>query len=55
MTFCLLSSSLIMVMGVHAMNRGNRKAAVRWILATIGGGAAVVALHMTEWLNLMWK
>src|ERR1039458_4502258 len=30
-TFCLLSSSLTMVMGVHAMNHGNRKAAVGWI------------------------
>ena len=28
MTFCLLSSSLTMVMAVHAMNHGNRKAAV---------------------------
>ena len=28
MTFCLLSSSLTMVMAVHAMNQGNRKAAV---------------------------
>src|ERR1700741_3936545 len=28
MTGCLLSSSLTMVMGVHAMNHGNRKAAV---------------------------
>ena len=26
MTFCLLSSSLTMVMAVHAMNHGNRKA-----------------------------
>ena len=29
MTFCLLSSSLTMVMAVHAMNHGNRKATVR--------------------------
>ena len=53
MTFCLLSSSLTMVMGVHAMNHGNRKATVAWILATIGGGLAFVVLHMTEWLNLI--
>src|ERR1035438_724183 len=32
MTFSLLSSSLTMVMAVHAMNHGDRKAAVRWIL-----------------------
>jgi len=53
MTFCLLSSSLTMVMGVHAMNHGNRKAAMGWILATMLGGAAFVALHLTEWLNLI--
>ena len=45
MTFCLLSSSLTMVMAVHAMNHGNRKAAVGWILATMAGGAAFVVLH----------
>src|SRR6476620_2435268 len=53
MTFCLLSSSLTMVMGVHAMNNGNRKAAVGWILGTIVGGLAFVGLHLTEWLNLI--
>jgi len=53
MTFCLLSSSLTMVMAVHSMNHGNRKATVAWILATIGGGLAFVVLHMTEWLNLI--
>jgi len=53
MTFCLLSSSLTMVMAVHAMNHGERKATVRWILATIVGGLAFVGLHLTEWLNLI--
>jgi len=53
MTFCLLSSSLTMVMGVHAMNHGRRKAAAGWILATMAGGAAFVVLHLTEWLNLI--
>src|SRR5215831_5158466 len=53
MTFCLLSSSLTMVMAVHAMNHGNRKAAGGWILATMAGGAAFVVLHMSEWLNLI--
>jgi len=53
MTFCLLSSSLTMVMGVHAMNHGRRKAAVGWILGTMAGGAAFVVLHLTEWLNLI--
>src|SRR5262245_40716217 len=53
MTFCLLSSSLTMVMGVHAMNNGNRQAAGGWILATMGGGVAFIALHLTEWMNLI--
>ena len=55
MTFCLLSSSLTMVMAVHAMHHGNRKSTVRWILATIAGGVAFIALHLTEWLNLINK
>ncbi|HVP49052.1 MAG TPA: cytochrome c oxidase subunit 3 [Bryobacteraceae bacterium] len=53
MTFCLLSSSLTMVMAVHAMNHGDRKATVRWILATMVCGLAFVGLHLTEWLNLI--
>src|SRR5262245_23727991 len=35
MTFCLLSSSLTMVMAVHAMNHGDRAATVKWIIATM--------------------
>ncbi len=53
MTFCLLSSSLTMVMAVHAMHHGNRKKTVAWILATIFFGASFVGLHLTEWLNLI--
>jgi heme/copper-type cytochrome/quinol oxidase subunit 3 len=53
MTFCLLSSSLTMVMAVHAMNHGRRKAAGGWILGTMAGGALFVVLHATEWLRLI--
>jgi len=53
MTFCLLSSSLTMVLAVHAMNHGDRKGTVRWILATMVGGGAFVVLHMSEWLKLI--
>src|SRR5713101_3631764 len=53
MTFCLLSSSLTMVMAVHAMQHGNRKGTVRWILATMVAGLAFVVLHATEWRNLI--
>jgi cytochrome c oxidase subunit 3 len=53
MTFCLLSSSLTMVMAVHSMNHGNRKSTVGWILATMVGGLAFVVLHATEWHTLI--
>ena len=53
MTFCLLTSSLTMVMAVHNMNHGNRAAAARWILATMAAGATFVGLHLTEWMNLI--
>jgi cytochrome c oxidase subunit 3 len=53
MTFCLLSSSLNMVMAVHSINHGDRKATVRWMLATMAGGGAFVALHLSEWLKLI--
>ena len=53
MTFCLLSSSLTMVMAVHSMHHGDRKKTVMWLLATIVGGLAFVILHLTEWMNLI--
>src|SRR5438046_10047840 len=53
MTFCLLSSSLTMVMAVNAMNHGNRKACAGWILATMAGGGGFVGLHLNEWMNLI--
>src|ERR1044071_9448184 len=53
MTFCLLSSSLTMVMAVHSMSHGNRKATVGWTLGTMAGGLAFVVLHATEWRNLI--
>ncbi len=53
MTFCLLSSSLTMVLAVHSMNRGDRGATVKWILATMAGGGAFVVLHLTEWVKLI--
>jgi cytochrome c oxidase subunit 3 len=53
MTLVLLSSSLTMVFGVHAMSHGDRKGAIKWIIATMICGSAFVVLHMTEWLHLM--
>ncbi len=53
MTVVLLASSLTMVMGVAAAARGDRGATVKWILATMLGGAVFIGLHLTEWLHLI--
>jgi cytochrome c oxidase subunit 3 len=53
MTFCLLSSSLTMVMAVAAAHQDRRKQAVRWLFATIAGGLAFIVLHANEWLGLL--
>lgn len=53
MTFCLLSSSLTMVMAVAAGQRLERKQTVWWILATMLGGLLFVVLHLNEWLGLI--
>src|SRR5215813_13205313 len=51
MTFCLLSSSLTMVMAVNSMNTGNRASTVKWIIATMIAGATFVVLHLREWMH----
>src|ERR1700686_3900746 len=53
MTFCLLTSSLTMVMAVRALIRGRRKAARLWILGPMAGGGAFVVLHLRQWMNLL--
>ena len=53
MTIVLLASSLTMVWAVDAMGKNDRKRAVQWLLATILGGAAFIALHLTEWRHLI--
>lgn len=53
MTVVLLASSLTMVWAVAAMCSGDRKATVRWLLATIVGGAAFIGLHLSEWRHLL--
>jgi cytochrome c oxidase subunit 3 len=53
MTFCLLSSSLTMVMAVAASAQGERAKMVKWILATIVGGLAFLVLHLIEWKHLI--
>ena len=53
MTFCLLSSSLTMVMAVVASKKDDRKRTVMWLLATIAGGVVFIILHSYEWLGLI--
>ncbi len=53
MTFCLLSSSLTMVMAVAAARRIERTATVVWLLATVLGGVLFIVLHSNEWLELI--
>ncbi len=53
MTFCLLSSSLTMVLAVHHAQKGNRSASARWLYATMAGGMAFLLLHANEWRELI--
>ena len=51
-TFLLLSSSWTMVMGLRAIQLGNRKGLVRWIGATAVLGLIFVALQYVEYNQL---
>src|SRR5712691_9992092 len=53
MTACLLSSSLTMVMGVFAAQRGDRAWTRNWLLATMAFGTAFIVLHGMEWSKLI--
>ena len=53
MTLVLLSSSLTMVFAVDAGHAGDRKAAAKWIWATMVGGVLFIVLHMNEWMHLI--
>ena len=53
MTACLLSSSLTMVLGVFASQRGDRAWTRNWLLATMIFGTAFIVLHGMEWSKLI--
>lgn len=53
MTFCLLSSSLTMVLAVAAAQQQNRRKAAWWIMATVLGGILFIVLHLNEWMELI--
>jgi cytochrome c oxidase subunit 3 len=53
MTFCLLTSSITMVMAVAAAQQGNIGSTMKWLGATMAGGIAFLLLHANEWLTLI--
>jgi cytochrome c oxidase subunit 3 len=53
MTLCLLASSFTMVMAVRASAHRNKRAARRWIGATMLGGLLFLGLHLYEWSHLL--
>src|SRR4051812_48101174 len=53
MTFVLVTSSLTVLLGLRAANRGNKRSAVGWIGATAALGILFAALHVREWLSLI--
>lgn len=53
MTAVLLASSLTMVKGVAASQRGDKGRVVRYMLLTMLGGVAFLVLHLNEWRGLI--
>ncbi len=51
-TFVLLASSYFMVMGLRAMQQGNRAGMLRWIAATALGGTVFLAGQYIEYSEL---
>jgi len=52
-TFLLITSSWTMVKGLHAIQKGDAKALVRWLGCTILGGATFVSVQVFEYLELI--
>ena len=53
MTFVLISSSAVMAMAVSAARAHNPKAAVKYIAATIFGGAIFLGCQVFEWYHFI--
>jgi cytochrome c oxidase subunit III len=53
MTFCLLSSSLTMVLAVHNAQHGDGRRVPFWLGMTILGGLSFLVLHANEWRQLI--
>lgn len=53
MTFLLICSSVSMVLSIDACKRHDREGMLRWLLATIAGGAIFLGLQVFEYTHLM--
>ena len=53
MTFCLLTSSITMVMAVAAAKKGNISSTMKWLGGTMAAGMAFLLLHANEWRTLI--
>jgi cytochrome c oxidase subunit III len=53
MTFVLIVSSLTMVLGLDAAKRGDRRGAVKWLVATAGGGIFFLCGQVYEYRHLI--
>jgi heme/copper-type cytochrome/quinol oxidase subunit 3 len=52
-TFVLICSSVTMVMAVQAAHFGNRKGIIKWLLATMFGGAIFLGVQVYEYIHLI--
>jgi cytochrome c oxidase subunit 3 len=55
MTLILLTSSLTMLIGVQAAQAGNKPKAFRWIIITAAAGVLFAALHLREWMGMIFE
>lgn len=53
MTFVLLTSSLTMLMGLRAAQKGDKARAFTWIVITALLGIVFAGLHLREWMGLI--
>ena len=53
MTFALISSSALMAMAVAAARNQNKSHAIRFLMATIGGGLVFLACQAYEWMHFI--
>jgi len=53
LTLILWASSITIVLSERSFSRGNRNAAMAWLVATLGLGTLFVVLHMNEWVHLV--